>query len=357
MYEEREQAMNGKQVREIRSFSPDPEGRCKSFAAVVGMFDGVHTGHRYLFGELFRLCRERGLKPLLFTFPSHPLEIINPAVAPQLLSEPEEKLRLLEQFGFQREQVEFMVFDQELRSLTAREFLGMLSRCYGVSAVLRGFNNRFGTERGLTPDDYRRIGREAGVEVVDATEYRCTGDEFCMNSDAFSVDSDEALLPSSSEIRRQLGEGNIDVANRLLGYPYPLSGTVVTGKQLGRQLGFPTANIAPRHPSKLIPADGVYICTAVVGQPPRSALSTGREPRFQAMVNVGTCPTVDGLNRCRTIEAHILNFDADLYGSSITLEFLTRLRPEIRFPSVGQLRRQLEDDRQAVARFFDGNEN
>lgn len=304
-------------------------------AAVVGMFDGVHPGHRHLFGQLFDHCRKRRLSPVVFTFPKHPLEVVNPAAAPKLLSEPEEKLRLLKQCGFGMEQVEFMVFDSQLRNLSAREFIAMLRHRYGVDVILRGFNNRFGTERHFTPDDYRRIGRAEGVEIIDATEYR------------YSIDGLD-LRPSSSEIRGLLAEGDVDSANNMLGYPYPLSGRVVAGKQLGRQLGFPTANIEPLHPSKLIPADGVYICSAIVNQPVAEPLSR----RFRAMVNVGTRPTVDGVNHFRTIEAHILDFTSDLYDTSLTLEFHHRLRLEIRFQTLDQLRDQLAADRDAVINYF-----
>lgn len=298
-------------------------------AAVVGMFDGVHLGHRHLVAQLRREAEERGLRPLVFTFPRHPLEVVNPSVAPKLLSEPEEKLRLFGNLGFTTSQIEFLLFDDAMRALTAREFIAMLRDRYDVGMILRGFNNRFGTERHLSAGDYRLIGQEEGVEIVDATPL-CLGD----------------CTPSSSEIRRLLRDGEIDSANRMLDYPYPLTGIVVGGKQLGRQIGFPTANLLTDHPSKLIPGDGVYVCMAAVDGEEATAV-------YPAMVNIGTRPTVDGVNHHRTVEAHLLDFQGDLYDSRITLTFFKRIRSEIRFSTVEQLRSRLEADRREVRFYFE----
>lgn len=305
------------------------------------MFDGVHLGHRHLFAQLRELCRLNGLTPLVFTFPKHPLQIVNPAVVPPLLSEPEEKLALMEQCGFSRNQVEFLLFDSDLRSLSAREFIAMLRDRYGVTTILRGFNNRFGTERNLTPADYRRIGLEENVQILDATELSLNAPPSTLSPSSTPLAA--TLSPSSSEIRARLMAGDIATANLLLGYPYPLSGTVEPGKQLGRQLGFPTANIHPDHPDKLLPSPGVYICTAI--------LPITSEPH-PAMVNIGMRPTIDGINNHLTIEANILNLDADLYGLALTIQFHHRLRGEIRFASLSDLRKQLATDREATLRYF-----
>lgn len=292
---------------------------------VVGMFDGVHLGHRFLIDHLIRETAVRELLPAVFTFPSHPLSVVNPEQSPRLLTTPEEKLRLLSDTGIGSRRIFFQVFSNEFRGLRASEFMGMLHERYDVDFILRGFNNRFGTERNLSPEDYRRIAGMNGIELVDASDY-CHGEA--------------KVAVCSSLIRNALLKGEIEEANIMLGYPYPVSGLVVGGKHLGRTMGFPTANINIRHGVKLVPSDGVYVC-----------LAESPEGVFKAMVNIGTRPTIDGLNLRRTIEAHLLEYNGDLYGKELTLRFFRRLRPEMRFPSVEDLCRQLESDREDVRGF------
>lgn len=292
-------------------------------AAVVGMFDGVHLGHRYLLSRLKTEASLRGLSPTVFTFPFHPLATVDPAIAPKLLCEPAEKLILLDREGIHPGQVNYLVFNEAFRRLTAAEFMRLLHERYRVDFILRGFNNRFGTERGLSADDYRRIAASNGIELIDAESLKLPAPE-----------DGASLTVSSSEIRKALLSGDISRANAMSGYPYTITGLVVGGKHLGRTLGFPTANIALRHPSKLVPEQGVYICTAS---------AQGRI--YKAMVNIGRRPTVDTPEAEQTIEAHLLGFDGDLYGKEVTLQFYRRLRPEMRFPSIDALAARLEADR------------
>lgn len=304
-------------------------------AAVIGMFDGVHRGHRFLLDCLRKEAYLRGLTPEIFTFPGHPLNVVAPGKAPRLLTEPEEKLRLLTETGFPVNHVNFMVFDEYTRALTADRFMEMLSAKYGVSLIVRGFNNRFGTERHLTAEDYRRLAADHGIELIDALPYMGEGTE--------------RIEISSSVIRQKLEQGNVQEAVSLLGHPYSLSGSVVSGKQLGRRIGFPTANIVCPHPSKLIPPDGVYVCKAFTETISGVSETSGRA--FRAMVNIGSRPTVDGPGAMRTIEAHILDFREDLYGKELTLWFYGRLRDEVKFGSIGELELQLEKDCEETQKF------
>lgn len=282
--------------------------------AVVGMFDGVHTGHRYLLGELKKEAARRGLAPMAITFSNHPLEIIAPEKAPALLTTPAEKRMLIE-----REGVEGIVipFDDALRQTDAEGFLGMLRNCYGVEALLMGFNNRFGHNAPAEFNEYRQLGENCGIEIIPASEYSNNGSKV-----------------SSTAIRQLLAAGNIEEANRLLGRKYTVSGIVEEGKQLGRKIGFPTANLRPDDPRQLLPAGGVYATTAI-GHP--------------SMTNIGSRPTVD-INGAPTVETHIIGFDGNLYGSHMTLAFRHRLRPEMPFPSLEALKAQLETDRTASLR-------
>ncbi len=304
-------------------------------AAVIGMFDGVHRGHRFLLDCLRKEAYLQGLTPEIFTFPGHPLNVVAPGKAPRLLTEPEEKLRLLTETGFPVNHINFMVFDEYTRALTADRFMEMLSAKYGVRLIVRGFNNRFGTERHLTGEDYRRLAAGHGIELIDALPYMGEGTE--------------RIEISSSVIRQKLEQGNVQEAVSLLGHPYSLSGYVVSGKQLGRRIGFPTANIVCPHPSKLIPPDGVYVCKAFTATMSGTSETSGRA--FRAMVNIGSRPTVDGPGATRTIEAHILDFREDLYGKELTLWFYGRLRDEVRFGSIEELELQLEKDCEETQKF------
>lgn len=301
------------------------------------MFDGVHLGHRYLFDQLFAACREHHLEPAAVTFDSHPLETINPSVAPPLLTSPEEKTALLEEAGFKSQNIFLLRFDQKVRAMSARDFMAVMHNRFDVDLIVRGFNNRFGTERNLSSDDYRTIGKEQQIEVIDARGY-------CHNLDG------RELTPSSSEIRRCLERGDISSANKLLGHPYQLSGTVGSGKQIGRTIGFPTANLVINFPQKLIPPDGVYIARGRV-LPQLSAAEHSQS--YPVMLNIGTRPTVDGNNNFRTIEAHFIGLDANLYNREIKLDLHHFLRPEISFPTIDLLRQQLDADRAASLKFFE----
>lgn len=274
-------------------------------AAVTGTFDGVHRGHRFL---LERLCHEaeaRGLQPLAVTFSAHPLSVINPSAVPLQLCSVGERCERLRRLGVG---VEVLDFDEHLRSMTAAQFLAMLRERYGVSLFLLGFNNTIGSDRLGAPELAGRV--VSGVKVLAASEH-------------------PALPVSSSAIRNALQQGDITAANRMLGRPYALSGTVVTGRQLGRTIGFPTANLEPDE-SAAIPAPGVYV--AMVGD-------------HVAVVNIGRRPTVEGrYDAPLSIEAHILDFSGDLYGRQLTVEFLARLRGEKKFSSIDELKSAIAAD-------------
>lgn len=296
-----------------------PEHTESRRAASIGMFDGVHAGHAFLLRCLGDVARERGLRSCAVTFRNHPLSLIRPEVAPKLLSTSDEKLSQLAAAG--ADDCLLLDFDRQLCSTTSEEFMTMLHGRYGVAALLLGFNNNFGCDRGLSFDDYRVIGERVGVEVLKAPEFRENG-----------------CGVSSSSIRRVVASGDVAQAAWLLGRRYTLTGTVVAGKQLGRTIGFPTANILPDCAEKLVPGNGVYAARAVT--------PTGLV--FPAMVNIGHRPTVDRPSAPVSIEAHLIGFSDDLYGRSVTLEFMEFLRGESRFSSVDSLRSQLESDRAAT---------
>ena len=289
-------------------------------AAVIGMFDGVHLGHRDLLRQLREAAAPRGLAPAVFTFPSHPLSIIRPEAAPALLSTPEEKLLRLTAEGIAPRDIEFLSFDDRLRHLTAREFISLLHHKYNVDYILRGFNNRFGTERDLSAEDYRAIAAAEDVTLSDALPYSIP-----------SADGPQDV--SSSLIRIALAGSDMPRAAILLGYPYEISGTIEPGKHLGATIGFPTANIAVA-PSKLIPPQGVYACTAETDG-----------ASYPAVVNIGHCPTTGTLNGHPTIEAHLIGYSGQLlYGKTMQLRFHNLLRREQKFNSLHDLQSAIASD-------------
>lgn len=279
--------------------------------ATIGFFDGVHRGHRFLFEQLRQIAQQRGLSPLVVTFRQHPREVLQSDFVPQLLTTLDERMSLL------RSSLNVQLFDfSEIKDLTAEQFMLRLRDELDVCVLLMGYDHMFGSDRLRHTADYVRIGLRIGIEVVSIREF---------------VDGEWHI--SSTEIRQALQNGNILVANELLGYSYSLTGMVVEGNRLGRTIGFPTANIRPDDPNKIIPKSGVY-----AGQVTFTSSST----RHSAIINIGTNPTVG--NTEQTIEVHIPNIDADLYGQRLTISFTRYLREERKFDSLRALQEQIRTD-------------
>ena len=284
--------------------------------AVVGMFDGLHAGHRFLLEQLQSEGVDRGLHPLAVTFANHPLEIIAPGRAPLLLSTPDEKSSLFAGTGVE---AEIIPFDDSLRLTSASDFLHMLARRYNVQAMMLGFNNRFGHDAPRDFDTYRRLALSHGIELLQAPELTI-GDRHI----------------SSSAIRVLLAcEGDAGTAATMLTRPYSLAGIVAGGRQIGRTIGFPTANISLGDARKLMPKTGVYAAVATC----RNGMA------YPSVVNIGHRPTVEKSAAAPlSVEAHLIGFDGDLYGQQLGLGFIARIRPEQRFPDLEALRCQIEDD-------------
>lgn len=291
--------------------------------AAVGMYDGVHPGHRFLIDYLGTEARSRRLRPAVVTFSRHPLSLMRPLEAPPLLSTLEDRVDALGDAG--ADDVILLSFNDRLRRLTAEEFLRLLHSQFGIDALVLGFNNRFGHDGPEGIEKYRAIGDKVGVDIISAPEYRGPG-----------------APVSSSAIRRLLMDGNAVEAARLLGHPYTLRGRVVTGNRLGRTLGFATANLRPLEPSALIPKTGSYAARVITPDGEKRA----------AMVNIGYRPTVSDTDTPSeiSIEAHILDYNGYLYDEDLSIEFIDYMRPERRFATTDKLKAQLEEDAKAVRR-------
>lgn len=291
----------------------------KARIATIGMFDGVHLGHRSLVALLSEEGRRSGLTATVFTFAGHPLALIDPKAVPPALMPIDERVSELYRAG--AEDVVTLDFTDDLRRMTARDFMGRLAGDYCVKALIMGFNHRFGSDMLVGRDAYAAIGKDVGIEVIFAGEWRC---------------SDVAV--SSSAIRQELSNGAVGAAAQMLGRPYRLYGMVVEGHRIGRQMGFPTANIKLDDRHQLVPLAGAYAVDTVL---PGGVVRRG-------MLNIGTRPTVEhDMDALRSIEVNIFDWDGDLYGQGIKVDFIARLRDERKFASLDELRTQLEADREA----------
>lgn len=284
----------------------------------LGFFDGVHRGHQVLLAECRRLAREHGYQAGAVTFGTHP-EALTAGHAPAMISTPRDREALLK--AYQMDTVVTLPFDEALRSMSWVRFLLMLQEQYGAAGFVCGDDFRFG---------YRGQGTAALLKEYCDTEWLP-----CAVVPEQTLDE---VRISSTYIRRQIEQGDMDTAVRFLGHGHMLTGEVVSGRKLGHRLGFPTANI--EIPMGIVcPRHGVYACRAYVdGQ------------RYMAVSNVGSRPTVEG-HQVRT-ETWLLDFDGDLYGRSLTLEFLYFLRPEQRFESLDALKKSVLEDADHTREFF-----
>lgn len=285
--------------------------------ATIGCFDGVHRGHKYLIQQVCETAKREKLHSLLITFPVHPRQVMQADYQPQLLSCLKQKEYLLS--CSEADYCIMLPFTKELSQLTAYDFMCMLHKRYQVQTLIIGYDHRFGHNRSEGFEDYCRYGKEIGMEIIRAkalTEYGTT--------------------ISSTLIRNLLKTGEVEKANHYLGYSYYISGTVIDGYKVGRKIGFPTANLKPSCPEKLIPETGVYAVYVYLG-----------EKRYMGMLNIGHRPTVHNGPEM-SIEVHILDFHEDIYYKEIKIEFIKHIRPEMKFAGLKELTAQLETDRVIV---------
>ena len=325
-----------------------------SVVCTIGFFDGVHRGHECLIRQVLDEARGRGARSLLVTFDRHPRSVFAPGSEPLLLTSSEEKMGLLRATGV--DDIFVLPFDRAMAALTAREFMQqVLHDQLGVTALVVGYDHHFGRPQGETFDDYVAIGREVGIDVVPAREL-------------------EGEHVSSSAIRRALEAGDVGAAARLLGRPYTWTGRVVHGRGIGHRLGFPTANLEAVAPEKMLPARGAYAVRvkSALGPQERFFEQSETEERVKSegvksegvkseksaveseawaagILNIGRRPTLDNGDDI-SVEAHVFDIDHDLYGQTLTLAFVERLRPEQRFDSEAALARQLVRDEEAARR-------
>jgi len=297
-------------MRIVRGLPPVPPEALPA-AVALGVFDGVHLGHRAILGLAVSHAGAAGMQSIACTFDPHPMEVLQPGRAPLPITTLDERLVLIEGCGLDLAVV--LPFTRELASMEPEAFVkDVLVTRLGARDVVVGFNHRFG--RGARGDAamLRSLGERLGFRTHVAEPLVVDG-----------------VAVSSTEIRAALQRGDLAMAGRLLGRAYTLSGSIAHGAGRGRTLGFPTANLVPSRP--VLVAPGVYACTADVA---------GRKER--AVVNVGVRPTFG--ETALAVEAYLLDFAGDLYGQTMTLTFVSRIREERRFASVEALKSQIESD-------------
>jgi len=285
----------------------------------TGFFDGVHLGHRLVISRLVEEARARGDESMVVTFWPHPRNVLqDDARNLRLLTSLDEKKALLKSLGV--DHVEILPFTKDFSRLTTREYLrDVIIGRLGGKAILLGYDNRIGSDL-LAPEEIRKVASEEGLEVISTD----------------SIKAPSGITVSSTRIREAISKGDVEDARRMLGIPYSLLGVVVCGNQLGRTIGFPTANMQLYEPLKLIPGNGVYeVEVETVGR------------KMRGMCNIGVRPTVQSGNN-RTVETNIFDFDEDIYGLDIRVTFVRKIREEIKFDSMEALKEQLVKDKKAI---------
>ena len=305
----------------MQVFRGVPERATTSSVLTIGNFDGVHLGHRALLDELKAKAHELALPATVLTFEPHPRELFAPDQAPARLASLRDKIELLAEAGIDR--VHVCRFDRKLASLSAQDFVErILVRGLAVRHLIIGDDFRFGKARGGDFALLQREGRERGFAV-----------------EAMRTVDHDGLRVSSSAVREALAAGDIERAERLLGRPFVIAGRIMDGKKIGRGIGFPTANIQVRR--KRLPLSGVFAVTV-----------SGIEARpLPGAANIGVRPTV-GAGLKPVLEVHLLDFDRDIYGLHVDVNFMHKLRDEAKFDSLDALKAQIARDVADVRTYF-----
>lgn len=292
--------------------------------ATIGIFDGVHTGHRFILEHLKSQAEKHSGESVVVTLWPHPQIVLNRDLQNfKLLHAREEKIRELNRFGI--DHLIIVPFDKEIASLTACDFVKKyLVERLGIEVLLVGYDNQFGRDRKGDLEELAECAKLNRFRIEKLPEFYS-----------------EYGRVSSTTIRTSILKGDLEQAGNMLGYHYYLTGTIVEGNHIGRKMGFPTANIHPLDPYKLIPMNGVYaIRTELRGE------------IFNGMLNIGFRPTIDSASAVKTIEAHLFKVSGDFYDEQVVIHFVKRIRDEMKFKGLDELKRQLEKDKDTAQRML-----
>ena len=283
----------------------------------VGIFDGVHKGHKYIIGKLVEISEKMDGEPVIITLWPHPRHILNyNSSETRLITTFEEKIKILSELGVKN--LVFKDFTLDFSHMTACEFIErVLVNEIRIHHLVVGYNHRFGSDH-----------------VGDIRKIKECAEKFAFTAEQLDQYREGEAKISSSEIRKALFKGDVRFASNMLGHNFFISGSVAGGSRTGRTIGFPTANIIPGHFLKILPKDGVYAVEVETAY-----------GWFQGMLNIGIRPTVNDNPDHKTIEVHIIDFDKDIYGKQIEVHFIERIRDEMKFQSIQELKEQLIKDR------------
>jgi riboflavin kinase/FMN adenylyltransferase len=308
-----------KTFQDISSFS----SKEKTFVT-IGTFDGVHFGHQKILEKLVSEAKKAGKKSVLLTFFPHPRMVLQKDATIELINTIEERSKLLEKTG-----LDYLIihpFSRDFSKTTALEFVkDILVGTFNISKLIIGYDHHFGKNR------------EGNIEQL--TEYSHL---YGFTVEEIPAQDVNDVSVSSTKIRNALAAGNLKNANNYLGYNFMLGGTVINGKQLGGQIGYPTANIDIKENYKLIPKTGVYVVQSSI-----------ENKTVFGMMNIGNRPTVNGKHQ--TIEVHFFDFNQDLYGKNLTVELLYFLREEHKFDALDSLVLQLKEDKNTAQKYLENN--
>lgn len=297
----------------------------KPSVITIGTFDGVHFGHQKIIERLVKVSQNKALESVVLTFFPHPRMVLQKESNIKLLNTIDERKQLLSRLNL--ETLVIKTFNKEFADLSARDYVKtILVEELNAKHIIIGYDHHFGKNRSANIDDLKSFGREFGFEVEE-----------------ISAQDIKDVAVSSTKIRNAVSNGDIQTAQSYLGYPYFITGTVIKGKGLGKQIQFPTANIHIKEDYKLIPKNGVYVVTSIIDN-----------TTVYGMMNIGTNPTVNGTQQ--SIEVNFFNLDKDLYDDTLKVSILNRMRDEHKFESVALLQEQLKLDQKQALEFINDYE-
>ncbi|WP_033957311.1 bifunctional riboflavin kinase/FAD synthetase [Psychroserpens jangbogonensis] len=302
-----------------KSYSKNPS------VITIGTFDGVHIGHQKIIERLVKVGQNKALEPVVLTFFPHPRMVLQKNLNIKLLNTIDERKQLLSKLNL--ETLVIKTFNKGFADLSARDYVKtILVEELNAKHIIIGYDHHFGKNRSANIDDLKSFGKEFGFEVEE-----------------ISAQDIKDVAVSSTKIRNALSNGDLQTAKSYLGNPYFITGTVIKGKGLGKQIQFPTANIHIKEDYKLIPKNGVYVVSSIID-----------DITVFGMMNIGINPTVNGTKQ--SIEVHFFNLDKDLYGDTLEVTILNRLRDEHKFESVALLKEQLKLDQDNALKFINNFE-